>query len=43
MHLAVLQQLLSISSFRSTVISRAGTIQNCCGTAVGKTHGSPCL
>jgi hypothetical protein len=31
-----------ISCFRSTVISHAGT-KTYCGTAVGKTHGSPCL
>jgi hypothetical protein len=30
-----------ISCYRSTAISRAGLNQICCGTAVGKTHGSP--
>ena len=32
-----------ISCFLWTLISRAGTIQPYCGTAMGKTHGSPCL
>jgi hypothetical protein len=36
-------QQLRISCFPSTAVSRAPMIVSGCGTAAGKTRGSPCL
>ena len=38
-----LQRYERISCFRSTAVWHAGMSQICCGAAVGKTRGSPCL
>ena len=39
----VLQPLVRVSCFPSTAVLHAGMSQSCCGAAVGKTRGSPCL
>ena len=39
----VLPWQLGISYFPSTAVSRAPMIGSGCGTAAGKTRGSPCL
>jgi hypothetical protein len=39
----VLPWQLRISCFPTTAVSRAQMIGSGCGTAVGKTRGSPCL
>jgi hypothetical protein len=39
----MLWQLVRVSCFPSTAVLNAGMSQSCCGAAVGKTRGSPCL